>query len=122
MVIIQFIQDSLFQILTFLASSGSVFLYYRTSKRIKRAEADKSEIANEVTLAHEWKDVAENREAKLNLRDAKIDSLYEEISKWRDKYNTLLLAKNKADIEIANMTVKMCNKRSCDNREPQSGY
>lgn len=122
MPIIQFIQDSLFQILTFLASSGSVFLYYRTSKRIKRAEADKSEIANEVTLAHEWKDVAENREAKLNLRDAKIDSLYEEISKWRDKYNTLLLAKNKADIEIANMTVKMCNKRSCDNREPQSGY
>lgn len=91
-------------------------------KKKNAVENEKRELENEITLAHEWKGIAEEREEKLNKKEEKIEALHAEINTWRDRNNVLLKEINKKDIELTNMFIKTCNKRGCEGREPQTGY
>ena len=105
-----------------LVASGSWIAFWKVSKRIKTAEAKKAELDNEISLAKEWRETAEAREEKIAEKDEKIDALYIELNGWRDRYNALMEENNKHKIESANMAYRVCNRRNCTQREPQTGF
>lgn len=118
----QILHEFFVQIITLLVSCGNILFFFRITKRMKKAEANKVEIENEKSFAEEWKKIAEDREIKIVSKDAKIDGLYIELSEWRDKYNTLLTEVNDLKIKNTNLEFRACNRRMCENREPQTGF
>ena len=55
-------------------------------------------------------------------QDNEIDTLYEQISEWRDKYNNLASEKAQLEINNAKMCLLKCEVPSCPNRKPSTGY
>lgn len=92
-------------------------------------EAKATDMDNMQKAIDQWMKIADERqeenqqhiqrEAEMN---AKIDSLYETISTWRDKYNAKSDELSKLEVYKATNEVKLCMVRGCDKREPQSGY
>lgn len=92
-------------------------------------EAKATDMDNMQKAIDQWKEIANERqeenqqhiqrEAEMN---AKIDSLYEIISTWRDKYNAKSDEVSKLEVYKATNEVKLCMVRGCNTREPQSGY
>lgn len=101
---------------------GGVRMYRRENRRIKQAEAAKAEVDLNTLAAHEWKEIAENREVKINKKDEKIEELYKENREWRDKYNELESKLHRLEVERIKEQIRICNKPKCADREPQSGY
>lgn len=88
---------------------------------------------NEAKQSEEWKKLYEEerqsfltlrkeKDAEIKERDAKIDSLYGEISRHRDE--KAVLAKKNAELEVCNikLTFLKCVVPSCMKRDPQTGY
>lgn len=86
------------------------------------AEADKEISDNITSYAEQWKELYEKKEHRVAELDAKIDSLYGEITELRHMIT-------ERDSRIAELTLKnqslefrKCNKRGCGDREPPSEY
>lgn len=116
-------------IVSIVLGLGGGIIFYRSRRRKESAEATSSEynaesvaIANMRDSAAEWKQIAEHREKKIDLRDKKIDTLYADKNKDRDKINTLLLENNSLKLERQSLEFRLCNVRGCLKREPQSNY
>ena len=97
-------------------------LFFRASKRkaeaeaeLAHAQAEQQNNANAIELAHEFRDLAEKREAQLDEKDRKIDELYNKIGEQR---NTI------ADLEVwkAKNEYRICEKRGCPDRTPPTGF
>lgn len=101
---------------------GGVWMYRRENRRIKQAEAAKAEADLNTLAAHEWREIAENREVKINKKDEKIEELYKENREWRDKYNELESKLHRLEVERIKEQIRICNKPKCADREPQSGF
>ncbi len=101
---------------------GGVWMYRRENRRIKQAEAARAEADLNTLAAHEWREIAENREVKINKKDEKIEELYKENREWRDKYNELESQLHRLEVERIKEQIRICNKPKCADREPQSGY
>ncbi|WP_294599572.1 hypothetical protein [uncultured Rikenella sp.] len=101
---------------------GGVWMYRRENRRIKQAEAARAEADLNTLAAHEWREIAENREVKINNKDEKIEELYKENREWRDKYNELESKLHRLEVERIKEQIRICNKPKCADREPQSGY
>lgn len=101
---------------------GGVWMYRRENRRIKQAEAARAEADLNTLAAHEWREIAENREVKNNKKDEKIEELYKENREWRDKYNELKSQLHRLEVERIKEQIRICNKPKCADREPQSGY
>lgn len=101
---------------------GGVWMYRRENRRIKQAEAAKAEADLNTLAAHEWREIAENREVKINKKDEKIEELYKENREWRDKYNELESKLHRLEVERIKEQIRICNKPKCTDREPQSGF
>lgn len=101
---------------------GGVWMYRRENRRIKQAEAARAEADLNTLAAHEWREIAENREVKINKKDEKIEELYKENREWRDKYNELESKLHRLEVERIKEQIRICNKPKCADREPQSGY
>ena len=108
---------------------GGVWLYRRENKRIKQAEAEKAEADLTTLAAHEWKEIAENRERKnkdlndqLKLKDNKIEELYGLNGGWRDKYNELENKLHQLEVERIREQVRVCNRPKCAERDPPTGF
>lgn len=117
--------------LSALVAGGGLtsLFYFRLSRRLKSAEANKADtevekakLENELSVAKEWKDIASERERRIDAKDKKIDDLYLEISGWRDKYNKLAAEAAEKDIAMIQAVFKTCNRRGCADREPQTGF
>ncbi len=108
---------------------GGVWLYRRENKRIKRAEASKAEADLNTMAAHEWKEIAENREAKnkdlndqIKSKDVKIESLYEVKGELQKKCNELENKLHQMEVERIREQIRICNRPKCADREPQTGF
>ncbi|WP_294600450.1 hypothetical protein [uncultured Rikenella sp.] len=101
---------------------GGVWMYRRENRRIKQAEAARAEADLNTLAAHEWREIAENREVKINKKDEKIEELYKENREWRDKYNELESKLHRLEVERIKEQIRICNKPKCADREPQSGF
>ena len=116
--------ENIISIISLLISSGAIggifFLHSRLRKA--NAEATAAENANSITIAEEWREIAERREVQLAEKDKKIDTLYGQITEWRNKYHESETDKHKLALENATMKIKTCERRACKDREPQSGY
>lgn len=101
---------------------GGLLLFFPQLRRKHSSEADNSAVTTAHQSALEWKEIAEKREAKINKQNDLIDKLYEDKDAMRRK--EFEDAKTIADLEIekAKDKVKLCEKKCCSGREPQSGY
>ena len=125
------ILQTIVPIISALAAGGGLttLFYYKLSRRLKNAEANKADaevekakLENELSVAKEWKEIASERERRIDLKDAKIDALYVEISQWRDRYNKLAGEAAQKDIELLQAAYRICNRPGCPDREPQTGF
>lgn len=101
---------------------GGVWLYRRENKRIKRAEASKAEADLHSMAAHEWKDLAEAREVKLQKKEEQITGLFDQIGKWRDKCDEKDTRIHELELKLMSYEMRLCNRRGCADREPQTGF
>ena len=95
----------------------------------KAAEARSKDIENAQKAADEWTKIANERQeeieqlkAELKEKNTHIDTLYGSISIWRDKYNEKCEEVTALKVYKATNEVKICVRRGCGDREPQSGY
>ncbi|MFI3323033.1 MAG: hypothetical protein R3Y50_11020 [Rikenellaceae bacterium] len=123
---VEFIVTSIVSVVVGL---GGGLIFYRSRNRKESAQATESEytaesvaIANMRESAVEWKQIAENRERKIEMRDKKIDQLYMEKSGDRDAINNLQLQITSLKLENQELAFKNCNVKKCALREPQTGY
>lgn len=115
------------QILTLInlllgGSMVTTLLFYRSKKKKANAEASKVEVSVLKDFADEWRTIAEKREVQLNTSSQKIDSLYSDISDWRDKHNSAKEEVLTVKLENQQLKFKMCNKKGCSERQPQTGF
>ncbi|MDE5944362.1 MAG: hypothetical protein K2G93_02110 [Rikenella sp.] len=101
---------------------GGVWMYRRENRRIKQAEAARAEADLNIIAAHEWKEIAEHREQKLEIRDKQITGLFDQIGQWRDRCNEKDMQIHRLELQLESQKIRLCNRRGCPVREPQSGY
>lgn len=93
------------------------------------AEARAAEIDNMKSVADGWKELADERQEAcaekdriISEKDAKIDALYVQIGEQREEKHQLMEENTRLQVKIATDEVRLCMKRGCKEREPQSGY
>lgn len=101
---------------------GGVWMYRRENRRIKQAEAAKAEADLNTLAAHEWKEIAEIREVKLQKKEEQITGLFDQIGKWRDRCDDKDTRIHELELKLMSYEMRLCNRRSCAEREPQTGY
>ena len=95
-------------IISFIVGGGLVAVF--TIPQKIRAE----KLANDETVATQWKEWAEKLEVKNDEKDKKINSLYTEIRGLREENNTLSVGNAKLDL-------LKCEKIGCNARLPPFG-
>ena len=105
-----------------IAGNASMFLFFRQERRSKTLDNDSKEHDNEAKESEEWKKFYECVHDELREKDQKIDTLYVQISDWRDKYNALASDKAQLEVNNAKMCLLKCEVPSCPNRKPSTGY
>lgn len=85
---------------------GSMF-YVKETRRLKRAEADK-------TAAESWRQLAERKLGIIEKKDGLIERLYDERDELRKRIDELTS-------ENARLRIYKCVKISCIDREPPFG-
>lgn len=108
---------------------GGTLIFYHQKARREKSLADEAEedvkgkkIENENAIVNQWIRIADEREQKIIQKDTLIDRLFQQNGEWRDKYHAEVEAKHQSQIEKLEQSVKLCNKRKCLEREPQTGY
>lgn len=92
-----------------LAGSGVAgVLFYRERKRAEQ-------LKNEASAAEQWRVLFERSDSDNRDKDARIDKLYDQQSRLREK-------NNKLSTENAVLLLKKCDVNGCDEREPSRGY
>ena len=101
----------------------------KAEARQTAAEAKASELQNMKQVADGWRELAEERQEANKEKDeriaeltANVDARYVDIGDWRDKYNALQEENTALKVYKATNEVKLCMKRGCQDREPQTGY
>lgn len=107
--------------LNFLLAGGGVWLW-RDTRRLKKAEAIREETNNAILAGNEWKEIAEKRESEINRLNTLLDERWEDKAKDRDTIFKLLEEKNGISMKLQIANFKLCNRRGCPDREPQTGY
>lgn len=97
-------------------------LLLKSKRKKAEAEADREVSDNITSYAEQWKDLYEKKEHRVMELDTKVDTLYEEINKYREAISerdariSELILKNQA------LEFRKCNKHGCGDREPPSEY
>ena len=98
---------------------------------IKKAKTDvvAAQLDNMQKVADGWKAIADERqkacqekERVIADKDAKIDALYIQLGTQREAYNAKVEENTELKVYKATNEVKLCMRRGCGDREPQSGY
>jgi len=95
-------------VISFIIGGGLVAVF--TIPQKIRAER----LANDGTVATQWKEWAEKLEVKNDEKDKKINSLYAEIRGLREENNTL-------SVDNAKLDLFKCEKVACGTRLPPFG-
>lgn len=89
-------------------TGGTGILFYRERRRGEQ-------IKNEASAATEWQKLFERSDQDVRERDAKIDRLYVELSRYRDVENQLTT-------ENAILKMLKCEIKGCEKRIPPREY
>lgn len=96
-----------------------LFPQKRKSENLKNAAQD---IENEAKQSNEWHKLYEEERDENKALNQKIDALYDEISKLRDRIVQLLNQISELLMENTKLKILKCEKPSCPNRQPPTGY
>ncbi len=92
-----------------LAGSGMAgVLFYRERKRAEQ-------LKNEASAAEQWSILFERSDSDSRAKDTRIDKLYDEQSRLRERVNKL-------STENAILRLKKCEVNGCNERKPARGY
>lgn len=118
-------------VINFVLGSGlvGVLIFYRSKKRTANAEATSSEYTAEGAALRnmheslvEWKTIAETREEeKVGLNNL-VNRLWAEKNEDRKENHRLTAENAKLKLDLQAAEFKMCGRRGCADREPQTGY
>lgn len=91
------------------------FANRKTNQRKEEANATAMETANKQKQV-DW------LESRLLERDKKVDSLYIELRQEQEKTMQQTDRINKLNLELMEATIKRCDIRGCERRQPPSEY
>lgn len=123
---------------TLIASSGGVlaalgvkelvmwFLNRNSNKRIADAEADKAELKNSVDEFHFLRERLEFKEKELMNKEQRFVEQTELVRDLNRQLLDMTLENGKLQAKVAALeaerAMKLCERRGCQQRQPQSGY
>lgn len=114
-----------------LIGGGTLVTLATLPSIIKKAKTDvvAAQLDNMQKVADGWKAIADERqeacqekEHVIADKDAKIDALYIQLGTQREAYNAKVEENTELKVYKATNEVKLCMRRGCGDREPQSGY
>lgn len=114
-----------------LIGGGTLVTLATLPSIIKKAKTDvvAAQLDNMQKVADGWKAIADERqdacqekERVIADKDAKIDALYIQLGTQREAYNAKVEENTELKVYKATNEVKLCMRRGCGDREPQSGY
>ena len=114
-----------------LIGGGTLVTLATLPSIIKKAKTDvvAAQLDNMQKVADGWKAIADERqeacqekERVIEEKDAKIDALYIQLGTQREAYNAKVEENTELKVYKATNEVKLCMRRGCGDREPQSGY
>lgn len=114
-----------------LIGGGTLVTLVTLPSIIKKAKTDvvAAQLDNMQKVADGWKAIADERqeacqekERVIADKDAKIDALYIQLGTQREAYNAKVEENTELKVYKATNEVKLCMRRGCGDREPQSGY
>lgn len=114
-IITTLIVSGAFSTIYLLGDKKTAAILDNVSKTIDQWQELVGEMKGEISeLREEFRKKTEDYEARLVIKDNKIDSLYKEISILRDR-------NDKLSSNVARLTVVRCWKISCGDRQPPMG-
>ena len=114
-----------------LIGGGTLVTLATLPSIIKKAKTNvvAAQLDNMQKVADGWKAIADERqeacqekERVIAEKDAKIDALYIQLGTQREAYNAKVEENTELKVYKATNEVKLCMRRGCGDREPQSGY
>ena len=114
-----------------LIGGGTLVTLATLPSIIKKAKTDvvAAQLDNMQKVSDGWKAIADERqeacqekERVIAEKDAKIDALYIQLGTQREAYNAKVEENTELKVYKATNEVKLCMRRGCGDREPQSGY
>ena len=114
-----------------LIGGGTLVTLATLPSIIKKAKTDvvAAQLDNMQKVADGWKAIADERqeacqekERVIADKDAKVDALYIQLGTQREAYNAKVEENTELKVYKATNEVKLCMRRGCGDREPQSGY
>ena len=114
-----------------LIGGGTLVTLATLPSIIKKAKTDvvAAQLDNMQKVTDGWKAIADERqeacqekERVIAEKDAKIDALYIQLGTQREAYNAKVEENTELKVYKATNEVKLCMRRGCGDREPQSGY
>ncbi|MEG2099824.1 MAG: hypothetical protein RRY42_07955 [Mucinivorans sp.] len=100
----------------------ATLIFYRSKRRTAAAQATTAEVEAIKGFATEWKEIADARDVSIAENNKKIDALYVSIGEWRDKFNAKSDECQTIKLDNQSLKFRLCNKRGCEGREPQTGF
>lgn len=107
----------------------TLLLFYSSKKRKENAEAKIKELEAETdklevvsAYANEWKELYEESEKVIELKDAKIDSLYELLERMRQEQWKTTQENGTLKLQLQAAEFRKCDRRGCKERQPPSDY
>lgn len=79
-------------------------------------------LENEAKQSEEWKKLYKEAHDELRVKDEKIDTLYQEITRHRDEKAQKAVTIAELEVENAKLKLLKCEVPSCLNRKPPTGY
>lgn len=104
-----------------ITSIVSLF-FIKQERRSKELDNDTKDLEIETKQSEEWRKLYKQECDELKERDAKIDSLYEEIREHRDEKAQMAIEKAELEVRCTKAELLMCKRSGCAQREPQTGY
>ncbi len=97
-------------------------LYVKQERRSKDLDNETKKLEVEAKQSEEWRKLYEQEREEVKERDAKIDSLYEEIKMLRNEKAQLIVTNTEIEVRCTKAELLQCKRPGCGEREPQTGY
>lgn len=100
----------------------TMFLLLPQKRKAENLKNEAQNLENEAAQSEEWQKLYNEEREQISKLNAKIDSLYEELTKSRNENYMLHEQLTKAKIENTKLELLKCKKSACSERQPPTGY
>ncbi len=94
------------------------FIFYNAKKRQEEAAAAAAETNNATAVAHEWQQLYEQRDRRVDELNTKIDQLYNDIARYRDELLMVREQHNALKLRFDTAEYNKCMIEGCKKRQP----